>query len=131
MLHVVSLCCVVDILYFDGKLSGTVVVVEKEKALRPPAAKKVHFFLAFPSTILVKLGGFYFFVLTYVSPRSPLPVASCELSILAHVSALSDDPITSQCAMYVDACILYLVFVFFTHVIIYIYILCDVSFYLR
>ncbi len=42
------------------------------KRLGPPAAKQVHFFLAFPSTFLVKLGGFYFFVLTYVSPRSPL-----------------------------------------------------------
>ena len=41
-------------------------------ALGPPAAKKVHFFLAFPSTFLVKLGGFHIFVLTYVSPRSPL-----------------------------------------------------------
>ena len=40
--------------------------------LGPPAAKKVHFFLAFPSTFLVKLGGFHIFVLTYASPRSPL-----------------------------------------------------------
>ncbi len=31
--------------------------------LGPPAAKKVHFFLAFPSTFLVKLGGFHIFVL--------------------------------------------------------------------
>ncbi len=28
--------------------------------LGPPAATKVHFFLAFPSTFLVKLGGFQF-----------------------------------------------------------------------
>ncbi len=41
-------------------------------SLGPPAAKKVHFFLAFPSTFLVKLGGFSFFVLTYVSLKSPL-----------------------------------------------------------
>ena len=40
--------------------------------LGPPAAKKVYFFLAFPSTFLVKLGGFHIFVLTYASLRSPL-----------------------------------------------------------
>ncbi len=42
------------------------------QGLRPPAAKKVHFFFALPSTFLVKLGGFHIFLLTDVSPRSPL-----------------------------------------------------------
>jgi hypothetical protein len=80
--------------------------------------KKVHFFLAFPSTFLVKLGGFHIFVLvlTYVSLRSPLRAEYFGFWHTYRPCPMIPSPSPSPSRRNADACILYLDLVFFTHV---------------